>query len=81
MKLAVVLSAVPAAPNSNAQLHRIRVYPKDVKGMVPTGAHAGLDDADGPPMEIRVGANVEVARVQWLDSRSSDIEQCFGIGE
>jgi hypothetical protein len=37
--------------------------------------------ADGPVMETRIGPNVEVARVQWLDSRSTDIEKLFGVKE
>jgi hypothetical protein len=80
-KCAVVLTAVPAAPNTNDQLHRIIVKPSEVTSMLPDSQTAGLGAAEGPIMEIRVGAGVEVARVAWLDSRSTDIEKIFGLPE
>lgn len=79
-KLAIMLTAVPASPNNNQQLHRIKVKPQDIAGFLPPSQTTGLDDAKGPIMEIRVGPNVEVARIQWLDSRADDIRKIFGIG-
>jgi len=80
-KLAVVISAVPASPNTTQQLHRIVVKPSDVRSLLPEGQHAGLTNAKGPIMEVRIGAQVEVARIQWKDDRSKEIEKIFGITE
>lgn len=80
-QMAVVLTAVPAAPNTNDQLHRIVVKPGDISGMLPDSQTAGLEDARGPVMEIRIGAGVEVARVAWNDARRVDIEKIFGLPE
>lgn len=78
-KLAVILTAVPAAPNSKQQLHRIRITPSDVRDLLPDSQTAGLSEALGPVMEIRVGPGKEVARVQWKDDRSTDIDKIFGL--
>lgn len=78
-KVAVLLSGTPASPNTTQQLHRIVIKPADVKGLIPEGQQTGLDEANGPIMEIRVGAAVEVARIQWKEDRAKDIEKAFGI--
>lgn len=80
-RLAAILTAVPASPNTDQQLHRIVVKPSDVSDLLPSAARAGLNEARGPVMEIRIGPNVEVARVAWKDDRSSDIEKAFGLTE
>lgn len=80
-KIAIMLTAVPASPNSNQQLHRIVIKPSDIADLLPAASTVGLGDAKGPIMEIRVGPNTEVARIQWLDSRSTEIEKIFGITE
>lgn len=80
-KLKVLLTAVPAAPNSAQQLHKITVSPSDVSGMMPNAETAGLNDAQGPVMQIRIGPQIEVARVQWNDNASTEIDRCFGIGD
>ena len=78
-RLATVLTLVPASPNSKAQLHMIEISPSDVTDLLPAGLRAGLAEANGPIMEIRIGANVEVARIQWSDDRVDDIEKIFGL--
>jgi hypothetical protein len=80
-RLAVVMTAVPAAPNDKRQLHMIEVKPSEIKDLLPTSLHGGLETAEGPSMDIRIGPNVEVARIQWSDARSADIEKVFGIGD
>jgi hypothetical protein len=80
-KLKVLLTAVPAAPNTSAQLHKIRVNPPDIAQMLPNASAAGLENAKGPVMQIRIGPQIEVARVQWSDDRSAELDKCFGIGE
>lgn len=79
-KLKVLLTCVPAAPNSATQLHKITVKPTDISNMLPTSEMAGLDNAQGPTMQIRIGPQIEVARVQWKDSASAELDKCFGIG-
>lgn len=78
-KLSTILTLVPASPNSKYQLHMIEVSPSDVADLLPGGIQTGLSDAQGPIMDIRIGPNVEVARVQWKDDRAADIEAIFGI--
>lgn len=78
-KLAIVLSAVPASPNSKQQLHKVVVKPNEVAGLLPPAAAVGLGEAKGPPMEIRIGANVEVARIRWDDAKAVEIERIFGL--
>jgi hypothetical protein len=41
----------------------------------------GLDECQGPPMEVRIGPAVEVARIAWADERAFDIQKLFGIHE
>lgn len=75
-KLSVILTCVPASPNTDQKLHRIEVEPSDVQASV-----AGqIGECVGPVMEVYVGPNVTTAKVMWNDSRSADIEKCFGIG-
>lgn len=75
-KMAVIMTAVPGTKH---QLHRIVVKPSDVRSLVPVSDQDGLDECDGPIMEIRIGSNVEVARVRWLDSEASTIERIFQV--
>lgn len=78
-KLAVIVTAVPASPNGAQQLHRIVVKPEDVAGLLPESAKAGLGEASGPIMEIRIGPGREVARIRWKDDASATIEKIFGL--
>lgn len=82
-KCAIVLTAVPGAPNTIQQLHKIVVRPGDISSMIPSSQQTGLGEANGPTMEIRIGANVEVARVAWNDDPAKviEIEKCFGLTE
>ena len=78
-KLLTVLTVVPASPNDNRQLYTVKVKPSEIESMLPGACAAGLANARGPIMEIRIGPNVETARVQWLDSKSEQIERALGI--
>lgn len=80
-KLKSLLTAVSAAPNTAQQLHKITVNPSDIAQMLPSSQTAGLDDAEGPVMQIRIGPQLEVARVQWKDDASAELDKCFGIGD
>jgi len=79
-KCILMLTAVPASPNNDSQLQRVKVVPGDVKDLLPGALEGGLNDARGPVMEIRIGAGIETARVRWIDSRRDDIYQALGIG-
>lgn len=80
-KVALIVTQVPAAPNTRQQLHKVVVTPNEVKDMLPPGVSAGLGDdtAKGPVMQVRVGAGIETARVQWNDGRAADIDLAFGL--
>lgn len=75
---AIIVTVVPAAPNNLTQYHRLKVTPEMVASMVPGGS---IGPCNGPVMQVYIGAGIETARVQWLDSRSTEIEKCFGIGQ
>ncbi len=83
-KIAILLTAVPASPNSDRQLERIVVTPKDVAPLFSKmpGALAGLSNATGPVVEVRVPTSIEAARVAWSDEEKdvAEIERAFGIG-
>lgn len=78
-RMTIILTLIPAAPNSDRQLHRIRIYPRDVADMLPLAAREGLEAAKGPVQEIRIGATVETARTAWNDADARDIERMFGF--
>lgn len=80
-KVALILTAIPASPNTVRQLHRVRVLPEEVSDLLPPGMRRGLDDARGPVKEVRIQPAVETARVAWKDSSAVDIEQLFGIDD
>lgn len=79
-RAAIVVTAVPAAPNTKQQLYRLRVTPDDIRGLLPQAASAGLSNAKGPIRQVRVGANVETCRVRWKQSASRTIAKIFGVG-
>lgn len=74
-KLAIILTAIPAAPNSTRQLYRIVVTPEQVDDLVP----GGVGPARGPVKEVRVSAALETARLMWVDSFRTQIQKLFGI--
>lgn len=78
-RLCFIITAIPASPNTTAQLHRIVVKPNDVSSLIPPSSRNGLNDARGPIMEIRIGAGKEVARIRWSDTKQNEIERCFGM--
>ena len=75
-KIAIIVTAIPAAPNTSQQLHRIVVTPSEVANLLPGGAPPA---GRGPILEIRVPGSVETARIPWVDSKRTDIERAFGI--
>jgi hypothetical protein len=78
-RCSVIITATPAYPNDERQLHRIIVYPDQVANLLPNAARGGLTSAFGPPQTVRIGANVEVARTVWDDTKASIVEALFGV--
>ncbi|ANS05706.1 hypothetical protein [uncultured Mediterranean phage] len=77
-RIAVVLTCIPAAPNSVGQLHRIIIKPDDVTDRL--SPNATITPARGPKWEIRVHPGMITARMAWLDLYAKTIERMFGIG-
>lgn len=75
-----IISAVPATPNSNNQLKMLEVHPHHIKArkLLPEDMLRGMDEALGPPLQLRVGAGVEVARIAWNDDKKREFEKLFG---
>lgn len=78
-KVIAILTGVPGAPNTDAQLERVSVSYADVADLLPPGLRGIETQAYGPPMEVRIGEGRESARVAWLDSASDRIDQALGI--
>jgi hypothetical protein len=83
-KIAILFTAVPAAPNNDQQLERIVITPKMVEPLFRKmpGLLAGLGKATGPVVEVRVPTAIEAARVAWSDDEGDirEIERAFGVG-
>lgn len=78
-RIAIIVTAIPAAPNNEQQLHRIVVKPSDVRPILPGSQNLGLESANGPILEIRVPAATETARIPWIDANAVEVEKAFGI--
>lgn len=73
--LSVIMTAIPASPNTDQQLHRIEITPEQAQPLI--GSEIG--PCEGPDMEIFVGPNVVTAKVRWSDDAAVEIEKCFGL--
>lgn len=78
-RVAVILSAIPLAPNDSRQLYRVVVKPDDIARFVPAGVVADAKRARGPIREVRVHPGLETARLRWIDGREEDYERLFGL--
>ena len=74
-RVAVVLTAVPAAPNDERQLYAHRVEKSDAEAAL--GLTIG--ECKGPVWKVRVSDSVLQARWEWLDSKAQDVEKVFGV--
>ena len=80
---AMIFTCAPAAPNNKLRLQKIVIKPKEIAGLLPTGASYGLEDAKGPVQEIYIGANIATAMVAWVDGDENCknvIKKAFGVG-
>lgn len=82
-RVAVILTAIPAGNNSLSaeQLFRVTVTPSEVSNLLPPTLRNGIQDSKGPELELRIGANIETARVAWMLTRADDIERSFGVSD
>lgn len=69
--VAVILTIIPASPNSLEQLHVEDVTPEEAQSFV----SGNIIGAQGPVMEIHVGPGIETARFAWDDDERRNIEQ------
>lgn len=79
-KVSIILTVVPAAPNSQERLFRVTRKPNDVASLLPSTLKGGLNDAKGPPLEVFVGPGWEMARIAWVDRQESRIKNALGFG-
>lgn len=81
-KLAVVLTATPAAPAGKGRLIRVTVGPGDVSGILPSSAAAKLGKCLGPPWQVRVGGGVLTAKFGYQDdSQDEAMNAVLGRGD
>lgn len=78
-RLIVVLTVVPAGPNSKKRLFRMTRKPKDIAAMLPASLSGGIADAQGPPLDVYVGPGWETARIAWVDSQAARIRTALGL--
>lgn len=75
----VIMTAVPACPNSLAQYYKVSVEPSQVTKLLPVALLSSLMDAKGPKMDVFIGPGIETARFAWSDDRETDIGGMFGV--
>lgn len=90
-RIALIITAIPASwskgipildvTTRDNQLERVKIEPNDgaLRNIISSQVAASIQSASGPPLEVRIGAGVEVARVGWVDSRAKDIMRIFGM--
>ncbi len=74
-RMAIVMTAVQASPNDESRLFSKRVTAKEIGSIL--GVEIG--DANGPPMQIRVGpaGGWWTAKFAWDDARAEEIKEGF----
>lgn len=80
-KCAIILTAIPGAPNSDQKLVRVVIRPQDILDIIPGSLADHIESSNGPVMEVRVGPSVETARIPWFDSAKDRIKAMLGIPE
>lgn len=78
--LAIVLSAVPAAPNGLEGLHKVVVGVEDAKTVLPAAVARQVGKCVGPVWQARVGAGIMKARFAWTDGAASEVESAYFNG-
>lgn len=76
-RVCVVLTAIPASPNTQRQLHDVEV----VEGQI-AQHFAGVEGAkggEGHAWHLRVGPQVVNARILWQEEREGLYERIFGL--
>lgn len=81
MKMRVVLTVIPNAPNSKLQFHKKTLTASDIDPMFQK--ELGIASGDGPEMDVFITPSEATARYQLTDpSAAKDIlEKLLGLGE
>lgn len=79
-RVAVVLTAIPAAPNGRGQFKAMDVYAADAIQHLSSRARNAAIGATGPIWHVRVGSQIATARYAWSDSLAGEIERAMGVG-
>lgn len=77
--MTTIISVIPAYPNDERQLHKVKVTEKEAAKVLPGSLRSG--GATGPTMQVRIGAGVETARIGWADEKRADVERALGLRE
>lgn len=75
--LAVILTVVPASPNSTAQLYSITVTPEQARAVLPPALRQLVGECRGPAMTTRIGPGVATARFAWQDAAAQDFQNAI----
>lgn len=75
-RVAVVLTATPAAPNDERQLYAYEVTPQEASEAL---GGQPIPTCKGPVWDVRISANVMQARWEWRDEQSQSIASVFGV--
>lgn len=73
-RVALVLTAIPASPNDETQLHDVVVKAADVGSLVKWDV-----TGTGPEWFVRIGAGLQTARILWVENRETTYEKLFGM--
>ena len=77
----IIMTIVPGAPNGKRRLYKLTRKPSDVAAALPASLSAGLSNANGPPVEIYIGAGWETARIAWKDEARPALLRALGVGD
>ncbi len=79
MKLKLLLTMIPGAPNNRRQLHRVEVSPSDVADLFE--GEFRIQSGDGPELHVFVPPSEATARFAWTEdgAAKSTLERLLGL--
>jgi len=79
MRMFVLLTVVPAAPNNERQMHRVTIEPDDVKGLFAHEFRIGA--GDGPELSVFIPPGEVTARfaIDNIAEAKASVVQLFGL--
>jgi len=75
---AFILTCIPAGPNNKKRLVELTRKPGDIAKLLPSTLTGGIDDAQGPPIDVFIGPGWETARIAWSDTDRGKIVAALG---